>query len=90
MMVYKDATRENWENLANAIILTAVKDFRTEYKKLLKNPKSKSAAAEVTSLIRFFTSEYYSSLTSVDGELLVRKLKSEVEEKLYAEKGKST
>ena len=86
MMVHKDATRENWENLANAIILTAVKDFRTEYKKLLKNPKSKTAAAEVASLIRFFTSEYYSSLTSVDGEFLVRKLKSEVEEKINAEK----
>ena len=85
-MVHKDATRENWENLANAIILTAVKDFRTEYKKLLKNPKSKTAAAEVASLIRFFTSEYYSSLTSVDGEFLVRKLKSEVEEKINAEK----
>lgn len=90
MMVHKDTTRENWENLANAIILTAVKDFRTEYKKLLKNPKSKTAAAEVASLIRFFTSEYYSSLTSVDGEFLVRKLKSEVEEKINAEKGKST
>lgn len=84
------ATKENWENLANAIVLTAVKDFRTEYKKLLKNPKSKAAAAEVASLIRFFTSDYYSSLTSVDGEFLVRKLKSEVEEKINADKGKLT
>ena len=75
-MVHEDATRANWENLANAIVLTAVKDFRTEYKRLLKNPKSKSAAAEVASLVRFFTSEYYSSLT----------LKSEVEEKLNVEK----
>ena len=82
----EEATRSNWENLANAIILTAVKDFRTEYKKLLKNPKSKAAATEVASLIRFFTSEYYSSLTSVDGEFLVRELKSEVEEKINAEK----
>ena len=37
-------------------------------------------------MVRFFTSEYYSSLTSVDGEFLVRKLKSEVEEKLNVEK----
>ena len=85
-MVNDEGTKANWENLANAIVLSAVKDFRTEYKKLLKNPKSKSAAAEVASLIRFFTSEYYSSLTSVDGEFLVRKLKSEVEEKLNVEK----
>ena len=86
----EEATRINWENLANAIVLTAVKDFRTEYKKLLKNPKSKTAAAEVAALVRFFTSDHYSSLTSVDGEMLVRKLKSEVEEKINAEKGKST
>ena len=85
-MVSDEGTKAKWENLANAIVLTAVKDFRTEYKRLLKNPKSKSAAAEVASLIRFFTSEYYSSLTSVDGEFLVRKLKSEVEEKLNVEK----
>lgn len=85
-MVHEDATRGNWENLANAIVLSAVKDFRMEYKKLIKNPKSKSAAAEVASLVGFFTSEYYSTLTSVDGEFLVRKLKSEVEEKLNVEK----
>ena len=81
-----EATRKNWETLANAIVLTAVKDFRTEYKRYLKNPKSKVAAAEVASLIRFFTSDYYSSLTSVDGEFLVRKLKDEMEEKLNDEK----
>jgi len=82
----EEATRANWENLANAIVLTAVKDFRTEYKKLLKNPKSKAAAAEVASLVRFFTSDYYSPLTTVDGEYLVRRLKNEVEEKINAEK----
>lgn len=89
-MVREDAARKNWENLANAIVLTAAKDFKAEYKKLLKNPKSRMAAAEVASLVRFFTSEYYSSLTSVDGEFLVRKLKSEVEEKINAEKRKSS
>lgn len=89
-MVQEDATRAGWENLANAIVLSAVKDFRTEYKRYLKNPKSKDAANEVAELIRFFTSEYYSSLTSVDGEFLVRELKSEVEEKINAEKRRSS
>ncbi len=85
-----EGTMTNWENLANAIVLSAVKDFRTEYKRYLKNPKSKDAVNEVAALIRFFTSEYYSSLTSVDGEFLVRKLKSEVEEKINAEKRRSS
>lgn len=85
-----EGTMTNWENLANAIVLTAVKDFRTEYKRYMKNSKSKAAASEVASLIRFFTSDYYSTLTSVDGEFLVRKLKEEVEEKINAEKGRSS
>ena len=85
-MIHEDVTKDNWERLANAIILTAAKDFRKQYKKLLKNPKSQMVAAEVTSLIRFFRSEYYSCLTSVDGEFLVGKLKSIVEEKINAEK----
>lgn len=89
-MVHRDVAGTSWENLANAIVLLAAKDFRAEYKKLVKNPKSKTAAAEVASLVRFFTGDYYRSLTSVDGEFLVRKLKSEVEEKINAEKGKST
>ena len=89
-MIHEGATTTNWENLANAIVLSAVKDFRTEYKRYLKNPNSKAAAAEVESLIRFFTSDYYSSLTSVNGEFLVRKLKSEVEEKLNVKKGESS
>ena len=67
-------------------MLTAVKDFQRNYKRYLRNPKSKDVASEVASLIRFFTSDYYSSLTSVDGEFLVRKLKDEMEEKLNDEK----
>ena len=85
-MINNECTRANWENLANAIVLSAVQDFMTQYKKLLKNPKSKSAEAEVTSLVRFFTSEYYSTLTCVYGKFLVMKLKNEVEEKLNVEK----
>ena len=81
------STNISWENLANAVVLSAVRDFRTEYKKLLRNPNSKAAVA---SLVRFFTSDYYKSLTSVDGGFLVRKLKDEVEEKINAEKRRSS
>ncbi len=85
-----DSTNTSWENLANAVVLSAVRDFRTEYKKLLRNPNSKAAAGEVASLVRFFISDYYKSLTSVDGGFLVRKLKDEVEEKINAEKRRSS
>lgn len=66
-----------YENLANAIILSAVKDYRRALKLLSKNPHSRSAAAAVHEMERFFCSEWYETLTSVDGEMLIRKLREE-------------
>ena len=51
--------------LWKAVILQAVQDYR-------KNPEMR---AEVT---RFFRSEYFKAMTSVDGEYIVSRLKSEV------------
>jgi len=35
--------QENWEDLANAIILSAVEDYISAYKRLLRRPTNKSA-----------------------------------------------
>jgi len=75
--VAKTTNGDPYENLANAIILTAVDDYRRALKKYSKNPDSKSAKAEVDSLERFFRSQWYSVLTSVEGEFLIRKLRAE-------------
>lgn len=66
-----------YENLANAIILTAVEDYRRVLKRYVKNPKSKEVMADVKELERFFKSSWYSALTSVDGEFLIRKIRAE-------------
>ncbi len=66
-----------YENLACAIILQAVKDYRTARKKLTHNPKNKDAKLMVEDLERFFRSDWYASLTSIDGEMLLTKLKEE-------------
>ena len=66
-----------YENLANAIILLAVKDYRQALKLLSKNPHSRSAMATVKEMERFFRSDWYETLTSVDGEMLIRKLREE-------------
>ena len=66
-----------YENLANAIILLAVKDYRRALKLLSKNPHSRSAMASVIEMERFFRSDWYETLTSVDGEMLIRKLREE-------------
>lgn len=66
-----------YENLANAIILSAVKDYRRALRLLSKNPHSRSAMAAVNEMERFFRSDWYETLTSVDGEMLIRKLREE-------------
>lgn len=66
-----------YENLANAIILSAVKDYRRALRLLSKNPHSRSAMTAVHEMERFFRSDWYETLTSVDGEMLIRKLREE-------------
>ena len=55
-----------YENLANAIVLSAVRDYH--------NSTSKD---EIQSIERFFRSEWFSVLTSVDAEFLIRTLREE-------------
>ena len=73
----KTTNGDPYENLANAIILTAVDDYRRALKKYSQNPDSKSAKADVDALENFFRSQWYSVLTSVEGEFLIRKLRAE-------------
>lgn len=69
----------NYENLANAIILQAVKDYRMALKSLKANPRNRSAQADKEETERFFRSQWFSVLTSVDGEMLIRSLQMEVD-----------
>lgn len=66
-----------YESLANAIILMAVRDYRTASKKRKKHPKNKDAKLIVEDCERFFRSDWFTALTSVDGELLIKKLQEE-------------
>ena len=68
-----------YENLANAIILQAVKDYRVALKCLKVNPRNKTAIADKDEIEKFFRSDWFSVLTSVDGEMLIRSLNMEVE-----------
>jgi hypothetical protein len=67
-----------YEKLANAIILTAVQDYRAALKKLKSNPRSRSAMQDAMECERFFRSDWYSILTDVSGEYLISKLREEV------------
>ena len=57
---------ENFELLANAIILQAVRDYRPTY--------SPQVRAEIK---RFFRSEWFRALTREDGEMIIARLENE-------------
>ena len=64
-----------YEILANAIIIQAAKDYRSA----LKAAEKPGNAKTVKECERFFRSEWYRTLTAVDGEMIVMKLREEAE-----------
>lgn len=66
--------------LANGIILQACKDYRKYYRLHLRTyrigdkPNEKLLAVE-----KFFRSEWYKSLTSVDGEYVMKRIREDVQ-----------
>ena len=66
-----------YENLANAIVLQAVKDWRSAVRKLQKRPRYDPARQMKDECERFFLSDWFEALTSVDGGMILRKLKQE-------------
>lgn len=75
---------DNYQNLANAIVLSAVTDYRKALHILFLYPKDKVAKSEKKQIEQFFRSGYYKLLTSVDGEMLISKLNEEVKNKEVA------
>lgn len=71
-------TPDGAENLANAIILQAVKDYRKALKILKRHPRHKEAKEMVKDCEDFFESKWFSMLTNIDGKVLMEKLKQEV------------
>ena len=57
---------ENFELLANAIILQAVRDYRHTY-----------SPQEREEIKHLFRSEWFSALTPVDGEMIITRLENE-------------
>lgn len=68
---------ELYEELATAIILRAVEDWRESVKTLKKRPRNDEARQMKDECEQFFLSEWFGVLTSVDGSMILRKLKQE-------------
>lgn len=67
-----------YENLANAIIVQAAKDYTKALRRLKKFPHDKDAAYTKRECESFFRSGWFGTLTSLDGEVLMEKLIEEV------------
>lgn len=89
--IYMDHPQQaNYENLANAIIETAVDDYRKAIRIIkmryaaawnLVSPYRLSRINEVIICLDvedFFRSEWYYTLTDVDGDYLIEKLRDEI------------
>lgn len=68
-----------WEDLAEAIIVRACKDYRKAYRRYLKR-QNKETEAEVAYQRKFFRSQWFGVLTSANGEVILQKLEEEIRE----------
>ena len=70
-----------YEDLANAIVIQAAKDYRASLKRIRKAADDCSAKAIVLQIEKFFRSKWLLSLTEVSGEMLIERIRGE--EKVY-------
>lgn len=66
-----------WQALANGIVEQAVKDYRAALKTLRRHPDSKAAMATAMEVERFFHSDWYGQLTTIDPDYLFDGLRKE-------------
>ena len=70
--------QRNWEDLAQAVILQAVEDYRRARRRVRRFPDQKGAQATIREVGRFFRSRWFAQLADVDGEAILKRLRREV------------
>ena len=67
-----------WHDLANAVILQAVEDYRVVCRKLRRCPYLAGAAEAKLELEAFFASRWFKTLSEADGVALLESIKEEI------------
>jgi hypothetical protein len=67
-----------YQDLANAIILQAVKDYREAQNRHRKHPEKDTYRCDKESIERFFYSTWFNILTNLDPMVLITKLRKEM------------
>lgn len=73
--------RDEWSDLAEAIILKAVDDYRHTSKRLLAKPDDDRLTLRKAEIERFFLSSWFQVLTDLDGKQLLQKLQAEIQQR---------
>ena len=68
---------EPYKEIASAIILQAVKDYRTATRKYRKGKDIDKHQATIDEIENFIRSEWFGVLTDIEPEMLLGKLKEE-------------
>ncbi len=83
--MYVDPMLYAAEELANAIIIRAAKDYRSAMKELWLCPRNAKARYMLEECENFFKSRYFNMYTAINGVWLMNKLKEEFETKTRKE-----
>jgi len=67
-----------WEDLANAIVLQAVEDYRNACDALRRRPNLRAQAKRKRSLEHFFRSGWFHTLSALDAEPLLEEIRKGV------------
>ena len=70
-------TLDPYEELANAIVEQAAKDYREMRRKLKKNPNDMTARGQMGEVVRFFHSRWFGILTDANPDYILEQLKEE-------------
>ena len=67
-----------FEELANAVVVQACRDYRDALITLKRFPRDTRAKVTVSECEGFFRSEWYGILTDLNAEILMKRIKREV------------
>ena len=70
-------TIDPYEELANAIVEQAAKDYREMRRKLKKNPNDMTARGQMGEVVKFFHSRWFGILTDANPDYILEQLKEE-------------
>lgn len=76
----KDLNREGAERLVEAIVRTAIRDWKNAMSILADHPEAIGANKHKIECEKFFLSDYFYGLTGVDGRRLLSMLQKEIEQ----------